>query len=884
MKRITSFIICLVFIITLSCDAFASILGSSLIDGYTVSVGPGTSFTSNIFYSDQSGVGQQTEYYITYSPGSDIEPVITHGDFLFGRKKISDETARLSNIANLTAGINADFFSLQTGVPMSNLISDGILVSKDSEGQDTLGIMPDGTAFVSYTSFSSSLTKEDGSLIDIPNINKYRQPYVPYLLTDKFSSSTEATTNGIDVVLGSVEGKMKIGEKINAIVESVTENSGAIPIPKGKLVLTVDKNAPYEYVNAVSSLRTGEKVEISFSSEDNDPRWKNVKLAMGAIGGKLLINGEINPDLEKGAAPRTAIGIKKDGTMILYTIDGRQSGHSYGVQLKTLAARMKELGCIEALNLDGGGSTSIVSLLPGDGVPSLRNKPSDGGERGVSTFFFLKNKLNPSGQLGSLTFYPLTAYVLTGAKKQFSLKASDTNYHPMSLPQSINYSIATESASSEIDSNGLFYAKDDGTVRIKAQSGNVEALMDVVCLKTPTDISLTRPDGVRLESLTLEAGSEINLTATAYGGYNILTATDSDFLWSLEGDIGTIDRDGKFTAKKNTNAKGKILVTAGDKTVNIPVTLTYEKEEIPEVIPSPKPPELPKDEAEEDEKPKDEVILNSDKKEDYPRIKIAVDDSAIIANVDTPSGTMVNKENVILKADGKKIDFSYNYSAQTLTSELPENTSKISVYAKNAKGLSGYGSYELKHKNNQSVFADAKGHWAEDVLGSMYKMGIISGEQTKNGTLFRPQKQMNRSEFAVMICNYLKLDTKEYENVSLPFEDADKIPDWAMNATKALYKLGIAKGKTNSKGKLVGEPESSITRAEAATIITRTLDGKFYTGDFSFKDAKSVPQWALDGMKTLTGIGALSGYTDGKVLPMGLLTKAEAAKLLYSIL
>lgn len=101
-------------VLILSQSAFASVLGSSKITGYSVKIGEGTTFSSNVFYSDQKGVGQQTENYITYSPNSSVVPVITNGAKLFGTTKISNEVKRLSG-ENLVAGINADYFSLSDG-------------------------------------------------------------------------------------------------------------------------------------------------------------------------------------------------------------------------------------------------------------------------------------------------------------------------------------------------------------------------------------------------------------------------------------------------------------------------------------------------------------------------------------------------------------------------------------------------------------------------------------------------------------------------------------------------------------------------------------------------------------------------------------------------
>src|SRR5699024_9599740 len=81
--------------------------------------------------------------------------------------------------------------------------------------------------------------------------------------------------------------------------------------------------------------------------------------------------------------PRTAVGMSKDGTeLFVMTIDGR-SGASRGMTLPELGAFFKDLGAHNALNLDGGGSTTMVARPAGADAPFVQNSPSDGGEREV---------------------------------------------------------------------------------------------------------------------------------------------------------------------------------------------------------------------------------------------------------------------------------------------------------------------------------------------------------------------------------------------------------------------------------------------------------------------------------------------------------------------
>lgn len=832
-------------------QAAASVLGSSKISGYTTQIGEGTYFSHNVFYSDQSGVGKQSENYITYAPNSVVIPSITNGNSIFGTSSISAEANRLENAGTeIIGGSNADFFSLQTGVPMSNAIADGKILTKDASGQDAIGILPDGTAFISYFSLNSVLTKEDGSEVNIYNINKYRQPYAVYMMTDAFSDKTQNTTKGIDVVLGSVEGELKIGGQITAEVESVTKQDASAPIPKGKIVITVDEKAPKEFFEPISTLAVGEKVTINFSA-NGDKRWKDVVVGMGSVGGRLLINGEVNPNLEKGAAPRTAIGIKEDGSILLYTIDGRQSGHSYGVQLATLAKRMKELGCVDAINLDGGGSTSMIVQMPGDKDASLANKPSDGKERRVSTFFFFTNTAKKIGKAEKLHIYPKTNFVLVGASTQLSLKATDSGFYPATVPSNTAFEVE-DGKNSTITKSGLFTAKENGAVTVYAKSGDLESSIVITCLETPTDIVVKdKSKGTRVESLYLSPETEVNLAAEAYGGYNKLISSPENFVWSADSEIGEISSTGNFKASDKFGATGNITVSAGKKTVTIPVTL-----------------EKP---GKEDEK-------------SYPVIDITTQNSEFEIALSNPYDIKVEKKNISVKIDGKVADFEFDEDSQTARGILPEDCRKITVLATNVFGYTSFKTTVSNAKTDPAPFADTNGHWAEDFLGYMYSQKIISGDATEGVLKFNPQKPMTRSEFAVMITNYLGLNRDVYKNISLPYSDIDTIPFWALDSFKALYAKEILKGRYVSETESCADPLATITRAEAATIVARTLPDTFFKKELSAPDIDDVPAWASNGVETLMSLGAIKGYEDGSLKPLNTLTKAEAAKILYSIM
>jgi exopolysaccharide biosynthesis protein len=168
--------------------------------------------------------------------------------------------------------------------------------------------------------------------------------------------------------------------------------------PSGKPVFAVDSTgAPH--IIAFESMGDGFAVD--------DPMLKTVALApfhpREAVGGRprLLSDSSIVPDVDTegapgfatGRHPRTAVGFSSNGTrLLLVVVDGRRPGYSDGMTLRELANLMRALGAREALNLDGGGSTTMVISNPRTNVLEIVNRPSDAaGERTVGNALAIVN-------------------------------------------------------------------------------------------------------------------------------------------------------------------------------------------------------------------------------------------------------------------------------------------------------------------------------------------------------------------------------------------------------------------------------------------------------------------------------------------------------------
>lgn len=153
----------------------------------------------------------------------------------------------------------------------------------------------------------------------------------------------------------------------------------------------------------------------------------------------ILKDGKVDTSISDGASAPAPRWSETDGSVVFYTIDGRQSGLSVGATIQMVAQRLQELGCENAVLLDGGGSTTLVSTYPDFGTSSTINSPSEGTPRSVSNAIFLLSNLNPTGTAGSLYVTPKSLTLLPGATTQCVASAMDTGWYPMdTLPRRCN--------------------------------------------------------------------------------------------------------------------------------------------------------------------------------------------------------------------------------------------------------------------------------------------------------------------------------------------------------------------------------------------------------------------------------------------------------------
>lgn len=747
--------------------ASAEVLGT-VTGGWSTYMGADTYFHNVQFTSDS--VGLQNEYYVEYMPNEEAVPVIINGSSIWGTRDIKEaEQYMKDNGLRPLVGINADYFSFKTGIPMGYTIIDGEIVSKEYGGQDAVGFRSDGTGFIKWLDIATTVSDGEKT-VDVMYINKWCQPgFDPiYMLTDKFGKTTKTSSECIFVICSLVDGTLSIDTSMTMTVDDIFIYNGEIEIPDGKIVMLMDTSGDANCYDFLSRLAVGDTVTVTNTAVGDDGTWKTAQNGVSSVGGRLISGGVVNSNFEAGAAPRTAVGIKADGNIIFYTIDGRQQGYSYGAQLKTLAQRMAELGCVDALNLDGGGSTVISAVFPGNDFSTTVNSPSDGYLRNVANFIFLKDNRERTDVPWIVTLKDAgnTNY-LSGMSTVVEVESVyDTANYKMEDMSGLTMGVDTETAST-IDDSGYLQLLGTGDVNvvISGSGGDVASRLYNV-YETPEEIKVfNQADWKEISEIYTAPNEELqlNLSAGSYINGTELLSNNSLYTWEVEGDIGTITPEGIFTLADTVNKEGKIKVSVGGCTKEIPVHIA-----------------------------------------DYPKVTVEFADTENHWAKDIIS--QMAGEGIIngIEEDGKLLFKPDNNTTRA------EFASMIVKYQ--GIDVSQYEDVSLDFTDSNEIPL-----WAENIIKAAYSEGIIQGRINDDGTVtFAPYDNITRAE-AMTIIGRIIPDNDDLPN--LPFADSDQIPDWAVEGMQKLYSIGVINGYEDN----TILPNNNIKRAEAASILYKLM-------------------------------------------------------------
>ncbi len=566
MKRAVSLILALALVLSLApvtAQAASPAYGNEVWLQDTV-LHEGVTLSDNIYWSTYYSQLRH-EYYMTYTPGQQVRAVTAYGASVCDRITASTAAQTYEAMGYRVVGaINGDFYDTATGYPLGLLVSDGEILS-GSSNYYAVGFRADGSAVMGSPNLQITATSR-GQTLSLAAINKPRvENGGVTMLTYDFRTdhTTGTTTAGVSVLATILSGTAAIGGEMLLRVDQVVEDSSALTIGENQVVLTTSLTGYTQGLTMLRSMLPGETFTVSFTA---NPEWMGVTEAIGAM--YLLVNNgtAIQGGFPSGNAPRTAIGLKANGEVVLYTVDGRQSGYSMGSSMNVLAQRMAELGCVTAICLDGGGSTTMVSATPDSSVSQLINSPSDGSQRKVSNHLLLIASGTPTNIPHHVYLSASAPVVLAGHTVELTANVVDSAYFPMS-----GQPVTLTASSGVIEGNTFIAPAQGGTVTITASSGGLSATVDILVIDSPDSMTIKRGSST-ISSLTMVPGSTAELSVSVVYNHMELETTPADFIWSVDPALGTIDENGVLRTSY-TEGKGTITVTKGTSTVTIPLTV-----------------------------------------------------------------------------------------------------------------------------------------------------------------------------------------------------------------------------------------------------------------------------------------------------------------------
>jgi hypothetical protein len=304
-----------------------------------------------------------------------------------GLETVSSLAARYAAVA----ATNGGYFRVAgtyRGDSVGLLVIDRDLISEPNDERAEFGLIDQGDKteiIFGHLKFAAEISV--GSVKHaVQGLNRPLSPDELIVFTPKFHRTTLSNPAGIEVVV-----------RRDRII-SIGDLTGSSEIPRdGYVVSAVGKSR--EWIK--SNLRKGSKINFSWrltsTTPDERPDWTRAHSMLGG-GPQLIKAGKVDitdkqektsPTFRTDRHPRTAIAKLASGQLLLITVDGRQPGVSAGMSLNMLADLLLEFGAVDAINLDGGGSTTMVVRN------KLVNRPSDQtGERPVSDAILVFSKAN----------------------------------------------------------------------------------------------------------------------------------------------------------------------------------------------------------------------------------------------------------------------------------------------------------------------------------------------------------------------------------------------------------------------------------------------------------------------------------------------------------
>ncbi|WP_258000246.1 S-layer homology domain-containing protein [Bacillus sp. Marseille-P3661] len=893
--------------------ASASVLGTKVADNST-KISPGVTYSSQAYEGSST---KQAVNQLTVDLNDPFTVLDVHIPNPINNTTTVTKVAQQNNReGNFVVGAaNAGFFDTVSKYPINliakenKVINVGVFdlpITSPLNAPVAFGVNANGKAVIGEYNLRYDVRIGDFTQA-IKKVNTTRTEGSVVLYT-KANQTTGSNEWGTEIIITDVSpspSSMEVGSKMIGTVSKVVRfgQAGNSTVPANGLVLSAHGS---EWAEKLKNITEGDSVQVELGLGDV---WQDAKYVIGT-GPLLVKNGQVSISMDeaqafsKGRNPRTAIATNQAGDKVfIITIDGRQSGYSNGVGLRDLANHLISLGAYNAINLDGGGSTQMAVRQLGSSQPTLANQPSDNWQRPVSTVLQVISTA-PTSDPKTIKLSKPAGKILKGTPIDITVDYVIDQYMN---PVAFSPSAITLSAEGGIGSTeGMkFIAENVGTGKVVAHYNGGVGELPLTVVDTFDKLEISPKSAVVGVNETVQFSGK----ASNNNGEPLLFDT-SLIKWSVEGDIGSITADGKFTAGAKKSS-GYIVATFGQVQAKVAVQVGAD----PVLIDGFE--DLAKWSADQAKATASIAKSASGEpvKQGSSSLKLTYDFTTAEEGTKAAYAKLINP--ITIQGNPKAIGlWVYGDGAgHWLRGTISDGTGKQHAISFTEEGELTWKGWKyvqakvpanlplplkfdriyvaetVKEKQNsgviyldklQSVYVDnytevsfkdvSSDHWAIGSITFLSDRNTIRGYE--DGT-FRPGAQITRAQAAAMIARELKLEAAN--DIELKFTDVPE-KHYAINDIKKVAAAGIITGKSAD----TFAPDEPLTRAEMAVVLNRaySLQGE---AENKFTDVKDN-HWAIKSIKALVANDITGGYPDGTFKPSAPTTRAEFSSFMERVI
>lgn len=517
-------------------------------------VGPGTYFSSVKFTGETTNMVFRTFFlHVDTENNPNLQCRVELGrDSIIGGETVRAHATRKTTPGNYyIAGINGDFYATsgEVGTPINACTSNSQMATPPTSNPNFV-ITDALTPWCSVLNNGNMTMKiNGGDPITINRVNGKRYANELVLFNSNIGNYTHTSPGGKEIVLELLEGeKWKINSPVKVKVVGKYSETGNMGIPEGQAVLSADGTA----MPVIESLKDGDEIELNLiqSLITFDNTTPNITQT---VGGNvfLLQDGQVVPQGDMARHPRTMMGYTKDKKQIIFCVfDGRSSISAGGIYLE-MADIMKFAGADWAINVDGGGSSTMYVQNLG-----IMNNPSDGTERAVSNGTYLVLNAPEDNDIASISFidysmnfpkYGVYKPKFYGYNKYGMLIDTDVQGVELSCPAALG----------EIKDGNTFIGSGEGTYALSATYKGMTASI-------PVTVSESDNIRLRLHSVVNDCYRTYPVEVEAMMNEKMMPISPNALKWSTE-DASIVEIDpNEGILKGVSDGIAKIYGTVGD--------------------------------------------------------------------------------------------------------------------------------------------------------------------------------------------------------------------------------------------------------------------------------------------------------------------------------